>query len=135
MKKNMLFRFLILFLFTSKIFAAQGDLDESVFGILKSIDQQIVFKECSYEVEEPGSFITVSAPTGESIRFYIPKGTTKDEAIALAPTAWKMKQRGEDVEKGPVRIFKKSVPSIFDCQDKIELIYNTLYKENKFREK
>ena len=42
---------------------------------------------------------TATAPTGESLRYFVPEGTTEQEALALASTAYRLKERGVDVEK------------------------------------
>ena len=42
---------------------------------------------------------TATAPTGESVRYFVPEGTTEQEALALASTAYRLKERGVDVEK------------------------------------
>ena len=42
---------------------------------------------------------TVKAPTGETIEFYVPEGTTETEAIASAGSAYELKRMGVDIMK------------------------------------
>jgi len=42
---------------------------------------------------------TANSPSGESIRYFVPEGTSREEALRYAPTAYQLKRRGVDVEK------------------------------------
>ena len=41
---------------------------------------------------------TANSPSGESIRYFVPEGTSSEEALRYAPTAYQLKRRGVDVE-------------------------------------
>ena len=42
---------------------------------------------------------TANSPSGESIRYFVPEGTSSEEALRYAPTAYQLKRRGVDVEQ------------------------------------
>ena len=41
---------------------------------------------------------TANSPSGESIRYFVPEGTTSEQALQYASTAYQLKRRGIDVE-------------------------------------
>ena len=42
---------------------------------------------------------TAKSPSGESIKYFVPEGTSSEAALRYAPTAYQLKRRGVDVEQ------------------------------------
>jgi hypothetical protein len=42
---------------------------------------------------------TAKSPSGESIRYFVPEGTSSEAALRYASTAYQLKRRGVDVEQ------------------------------------